>query len=274
MNVATSFLNSKGRRIYQGAKGGYFAKKADGTRVYGIKAAKRVAVGSNSAPRKIVNSVRNEVPSAIRPAVRKTRTNKGVARGPQVGVGRKVRSNKGVARGPQVGVVQRRTDAEARRLAARRAAGRKTRSNKGVARGPQVGVVQRRIDAEARRRAAAKARMARRRQAMANVKAMANKNPYSALARGEPVVGRKVRSNKGVARGPRKAPVPKKEVAARVSAINELINAIKTANKMLNNAPKPRRSARLATMAATTNSKVRVSPKMKQMVRRRASAKK
>ena len=190
MNVATSFLNSKGRRIYQGAKGGYFAKKADGTRVYGIKAAKRVAVGSNSAPRKIVNSVRNEVPSAIRPAVRKTRT------------------NKGVARGPQVGVVQRRMDAEARRLAARRAAGRKTRSNKGVA------------------------------------------------------------------RGPRKAPVPKKEVAARVSAINELINAIKTANKMLNSAPKPRRSARLATMAATTNSKVRVSPKMKQMVRRRASAKK
>jgi hypothetical protein len=235
MNVATSFLNSKGRRIYQGAKGGYFAKKADGTRIYGIKAAKRVAVGSSSAPRKIVNSVRKEVPSPIRPAVRKVRANKGVARGPQAGV-------------------------------------RKVRANKGVARGPQIGVVQRRMDAEARKRAAGKARMARRRQAMANVKAMANKNPYSALARREPVVGRKVRSNKGVARGPRKAPVPKKEVASRVSAINELINAIKTANKMLNSAPKPRRSARLATMAATANSKVRVSPKMKQMVRRRRAS--
>ena len=247
MNVATSFLNSKGRRIYQGAKGGYFAKKADGTRVYGIKAAKRVAVGSSSAPRKIVNSVRKEVPSAIRPAVRKTR------------------SNKGVARGPQSGVVQRRMNAEARRLAARRAAGRKTRSNKGVARGPRSGTLQRRMDAEARRRAAAKARMARRRQAMANMKAMANKNPYSALTR-KPA-GRKTRSNKGVKRGPRKAPVSKKEVAARVSAINELINAIKTANKMLNSAPKPRRSARLA-----AKSKVRASPKVKQMVRRRRVA--
>jgi hypothetical protein len=109
--------------------------------------------------------------------------------------------------------------------------------------------------------------MARRRQAMANIKAMANKNPYSALAR-KPA-GRKVRADKGVKRGPRKAPVSKKEVAARVSAINELINAIKTANKMLNSAPKPRRSARLA-----AKSKVRASPKVKQMVRRRVAAKK
>ena len=251
MNAPTSFLNSKGRRIYQGEKGGYFSKKANGVRVYGVKAAKRVAVGSDSAPRKIVNSVRKEVPSPIRPAVRK------------------VRANKGVARGPQEGAAQRRMNAEARRLAARRAAGRKVRTNNGVARGPQEGVVQRRMNAEARRRAAAKARMARRRQAAANLNTIANKNPYSALNR-KPV-GRKVRADKDVKRAPRKAPVSKAAVAARVSAINELINAIKTANKIMNkSAPKPRRSARLA-----AKSKVRASPVVKKMAAtRRKTAKK
>jgi hypothetical protein len=272
MNVATSFLNSKGRRIFQGEKGGYFARKANGDRVYGVKANKRVAVGSDATPRKIVNSMRNEVPSPIRPAVRKPRANKGVARGPQKVAVRKPRANKGVARGPQEGALQRRMDANARRMEAKRAAGpvvRKPRANKGVVRGPQEGALQRRMDAEARRRAAAKARAARRRQAMANLKAMGNKNPYSALAR-KPVE-RKPRVNKGVKRGPRKAvaPVPNKQIAARVSAINELINAIKTANVVLNNTPKPRRSARLA-----TKSKVRASPKVKQVMSRRASAKK
>jgi hypothetical protein len=52
---------------------------------------------------------------------------------------RKVRSNKGVARGPQAGVLQRRMNRNASRMAARRAAGpvvRKVRANKGVARVP------------------------------------------------------------------------------------------------------------------------------------------
>lgn len=88
-----------------------------------------------------------------KPAVRKTRSNKGVARksaeekmatkmlaaakraaagpgkrGPNKAP-RKTRSNKGVARGPQPGVVQRRMNAESKKMAAK--GPRKTRSNAG-----------------------------------------------------------------------------------------------------------------------------------------------
>jgi hypothetical protein len=190
MNVSTSFLNSKGRRIHQGERGGYFVKKADGTRVYGIKAAKRVAVGSGAKPRKLVKSNRLAVPSPIRPAVRKTR------------------------------------------------------ANKGVARGPQEGALQRRMNAEAARRAAAKARAMRRRKALANLKNMANKNPYSALRR-KPVAAA-MKKKKPVAAAKKSAAAMKK---ARVTAINNLLNAIKTANKLMAKSAKKikaRRSARPA----------------------------
>ena len=55
----------------------------------------------------------------------------------RVGVARKIRANKGVARGPQAGREQRRMNAAAKKMAAKRAAGpvaRKPRSNKGGSR--------------------------------------------------------------------------------------------------------------------------------------------
>ena len=177
MNVSTSFLNSKGRRIHQGERGGYFIKKADGTRVYGIKAAKRVAVGSDSKPRKLVKSNRLEVPSPIRPAVRKPR------------------------------------------------------ANKGVARGPQEGVLQRRMNSDAARRAAAKARALRRRKAMVNLKNMANQTPYSVLARKPAAAKKKPVKSAAANKKPVKSAAAMKK--ARMVAINNLIGAIKTANKLM-----------------------------------------
>ena len=42
----TNFMNAQHRRIYQGAKGAYFVKRADGKKVYGVRAAFR-KVGAN-----------------------------------------------------------------------------------------------------------------------------------------------------------------------------------------------------------------------------------
>ena len=175
-NVATNYLNSKGRRIFKSAKGAFYSVGADGKKVYKPKAAFRKAGGEGAKVK--ITAKRNStklIPSPIRPAVAKKRSDAGKARGPQAPsykkalVGRKVRSNKGVARGPREGTLQRRMNAAAAR---RRVAGtRKVRSNKGVARGPREGTLQRRMNAEAARRRAA--------------------GP------------RKVRVNRGVARGPR-----------------------------------------------------------------------
>lgn len=78
MNSAstTNFLNSKGRRIYQGKSGGFFVMKADGTKKYKPTAAFR-QVGNNGTKSKVSASNKN-VPRAI---VRKMRKNAGQKRG-------------------------------------------------------------------------------------------------------------------------------------------------------------------------------------------------
>ena len=74
----TNFTNSQHRRIYQGAKGAYFVKRADGKKVYGVRASFR-KVGANGMETKLNKANRNTVPSPLRRAVRK---NAGVKRGP------------------------------------------------------------------------------------------------------------------------------------------------------------------------------------------------
>ena len=75
---ATNYLNASKRRIFHGARGGFHALGDGGKKVYGVKASFR-KVGNGNAT-KISNMA--AVPSPIR---RKTRSNKGVARGPREG---------------------------------------------------------------------------------------------------------------------------------------------------------------------------------------------
>ncbi len=199
-NKPTNYLNAKGRRIFKGPQGGFYAKAADGSKVYKPKAAFRKA-GGEGAQVKIKKTRNNTamIPTPLRPKATK------VAAAKPKGGPRKVRANKGVTRGVRSGTLQRRMNAEAARLAARRRAAaarrrlvgnkvttrkvrtnkgvkrgpagpRKARANAGVARGPQAGVVQRRMNVAAKRVAAKRA--------------------------AGPVV-RKPRTNKGVKRGMR-----------------------------------------------------------------------
>ena len=79
MNSAatTNFLNTKGRRIYQGKVGGYFIMK-DGKKMYKPTAAFR-QVGANGNKSRVTSTSAN-VPGAIK---RKVRSNAGVKRGPR-----------------------------------------------------------------------------------------------------------------------------------------------------------------------------------------------
>ena len=138
-NSPTKYLNSKGRRIFQGAKGGFFARAADGKKIYKPKAAFR-KVGGEGAQVKITKTRNNttNIPSPLRPKLTRAA---GVKSYRTALVGRKVRANKGVARGVRSGTLQRRMNAEAARRrarsAARRVAGpvvRKKRANAGVKR--------------------------------------------------------------------------------------------------------------------------------------------
>ena len=107
MSTSTNFLNSKQRRIFQSARGAFFARSGD-KKFYKPVAAFRKA-GGEGATVKIVRG-NASVPLAIRSKVRAVRKNKGVARGPREGVvqrrmnvqaakgPRKVRKNKGVKR--------------------------------------------------------------------------------------------------------------------------------------------------------------------------------
>jgi hypothetical protein len=80
----TKFLNSKRRVIYMTADGKYVAKSAKGATVYNPKA--RFVKSPGGTERSLANS-NARVPTAIRPkAVRKTRANKGKARGAYAGV--------------------------------------------------------------------------------------------------------------------------------------------------------------------------------------------
>lgn len=90
--VATNFFDSKKRVIYVSATGKYFVNGNSGTQ-YNPKAA--FARNSNGNP---VSLNGRNIPSAIRAAIRKA--NIGLASMKIVGQ-RKTRNNKGVARGPQ-----------------------------------------------------------------------------------------------------------------------------------------------------------------------------
>ena len=115
VNTPTNFLNAKRRRIFQGERGGFFVRDADGKMHRGIKAAYR-KVGANGTESKLGPKNRDSVPAKLRRAVRK---NAGVARKPKknnndgiingivnalvgdVAKTRKTRKNKGVKRGPR-----------------------------------------------------------------------------------------------------------------------------------------------------------------------------
>ena len=114
VDTNTKFMNRKRRVIYQsGRSGGYFVKKADGTRYYKPVAAFHTANTGN-----VVKLTKNHsIPAAIRPARIAALKVKG---GP-----RKVRKNKGMAKGPREGALQRRMNAEAMRLMKKRMAGPK-----------------------------------------------------------------------------------------------------------------------------------------------------
>jgi hypothetical protein len=127
MDQTTKFANSKKRMIRMSAKGAPFVVTADGKKQYRPKAAFKKNAGTGSLR---VISKANVVPKAIAPAShtgRKVRSNKGTA-----GV-RKTRSNMGVARGPQPARALNRIMA-GRLNAPARGGPRKTRSNKGVKR--------------------------------------------------------------------------------------------------------------------------------------------
>ena len=183
--TATAFQNIKGRRIFQGERGGFFAIK-DGKKYYNPKAAFR-QVGNG--PKSKVTKASLNVPTPIRRAVpvrakkpmatpnegnmtrklfatpkaRKPRSNKGVARKPMstpnegnltrklfaTPKARKPRSNKGVARKPMNTPNQGNTF----RYIFATPKTRKPRANKGKARGPREGTILRRMNTEAKKMA-------------------------------------------------------------------------------------------------------------------------
>ena len=70
VNTPTNFLNMKKRRIFQGERGGFFVRDADGKMHRGIKAAYR-KVGANGNESKLGPKNRESVPVKLRRAVRK-----------------------------------------------------------------------------------------------------------------------------------------------------------------------------------------------------------
>ena len=109
----TNFLNSKGRRIFQGKSGGFFVMKADGTKKYKPTAAFR-QVGEGAKTK--VGASNTNIPSAI---------------------ARKVRSNAGTKRGPREGTAERRAAAMFNR---KPATTRKVRKNAGPMKKMAAGV--------------------------------------------------------------------------------------------------------------------------------------
>ncbi len=123
MNQTTNFANSKKRMIRMSSRGVPFVGTKTGAKQYKPKAA--FMLNANTGSLRVLTKS-NNVPKIIAPAVRKVRSNKGVARGPRenlmlarimngkynapvrkvrvvkkvvVAGPRKVRSNKGVVRG-------------------------------------------------------------------------------------------------------------------------------------------------------------------------------
>ena len=111
MDSNTHFRNAKRRVIFQSARGSFFIKKSDGKKVYNPKARFHVS-SANAAPVRVHSG--HSIPMKIRPArIAKGRTGTTLRHT----AGRKVRRNKGVARGPREGHLQRKMDAESKRLA-------------------------------------------------------------------------------------------------------------------------------------------------------------
>jgi hypothetical protein len=192
----TNFLNSQKRRIYKGAKGAYFVKRANGVKVYGLRAAFR-KVGANGAEVKLTKANIKTVPSPLRwsasmrsglNTVRAVRKNAGVKRGPlKNGTVRKapVRARKTVAvRSPNQGLLQRKMNNEAKRLALARvkkalkpAPVRKPRArSRSNERSPNQGALQRKMNNEAKRLALARVKRALKPRAVRKPRPVARKN--------------------------------------------------------------------------------------------------
>ena len=216
VNTPTNFLNSKRRRIFQGERGGFFVRDADGKMHRGIKAAYR-KVGANGTESKLGPKNRDSVPAKLRRAVRK---NAGVARKP------KKNNNDGIINGivnALVGDV---------------AKTRKTRKNKGVKRVPRKTkaarvprlpaapvIAMHPMNLPARRPVAAKpARLPR--LPAAPVIAM---HPMNL-----PVASRKTRKNNGVPRKPKANRVPRLPAAPVV--MRHPMNRPKANAFLINNA--------------------------------------
>jgi len=211
VNDSTPFANSKKRVIHKSPKGKFYVMTAEGKKSYGPKAAfKKAANGSmktikanNKVPNKLAPSMRKPAAKKASPAprrivgngkvtTRKVRSNKGMARGVRKAP-IKPRANKGVARGPREGTLQRRMNANSRRVAARRNAVRKPRANKGVVRAPAARKMAQMItpsEAElyqmifgtpVRRRVAAKKPAAKKPAAKKSTRKVAKKTPLNRI---------------------------------------------------------------------------------------------
>ena len=194
----TNFMNAQHRRIYQGAKGAFFVKRADGKKVYGIRASFR-KVGANGVETKLNKSNRNTVPSPLRRAVRK---NAGVKRGPlKNGAVRKApaaRARKAPVRAPKAPLMLTMYSNANMRAAARAAKPRAARKPRAV-RSPNQGFLQRAMNTASNRAAVARAKRALK-----------------------PAGVRKVRKNAGIKRGPLKnGAVRKVPVRARKSPVRK-----------------------------------------------------
>ena len=206
--VNTNFLNSKGRRIYKGERGSYFVKRADGKKVYGLRAAFR-QVGANGVKTKLTKSNIGSIPSPLRRAARK---NAGVKRKSPAARKAPVRRRKAPAapRSPNQGALQRKMNNEAKRLAlARVKKALKPRAPRArPVRSPNQGALQRKMNNEAKRLALARVKKALK-----------------------PVAVRAVRKNAGIKRGPlkngtvRKVPVRRRKTPARKSPLMLMMNS-------------------------------------------------
>ena len=77
MANATSYLDSKKRRIYKGENRGYYTNTGDGERNYAPKAMYRKSKkcdAKNKCPKKLDKDMRKNVPAKIRPAIFNLRT--------------------------------------------------------------------------------------------------------------------------------------------------------------------------------------------------------
>jgi hypothetical protein len=182
----TNFLNSQKRRIYKGAKGAYFVKRANGVKVYGLRAAFR-KVGANGAEVKLTKANINSVPSPLRRAVRK---NAGAKRGPlkngavRKAPVRRVRKAPAAPRNVNQGALQRKMNNEAKRLALARVkkalkpvAVRKPRArSRSNERNVNQGALQRKMNNEAKRLALARVKKALKPVAVRKPRPVARKN--------------------------------------------------------------------------------------------------